>query len=161
MKVKPLSRVRLFATPWTAASHVPPSMGFSRQEYWIGLPFPSPGDLPESGIEPESPALQVDALPSKPPGKHIVNYNFCHTEIQLLHFATFFFFLVIYKFSFEKKYSGSYIAENMGKKIHMQWHEVTGVKSNWIHVVDEKHYWSNELYKLSTHQKEIYILSFK
>ena len=148
-------------TPWTVAHQTPLSMEFSRQEYWIGLPFPSPGDLPESGIEPESPALQVDALPSKPPGKHIVNYNFCHTEIQLLHFATFFFFLVIYKFSFEKKYSGSYIAENMGKKIHMQWHEVTGVKSNWIHVVDEKHYWSNELYKLSTHQKEIYILSFK
>lgn len=43
----------------------------------------------------------------------------------------------------------------------MQWHEVTGVKANWIHVVDEKHYWSNELCKLSTHQKEIYILSFK
>ena len=56
-------------TPWTAASQAPLSMGFSRQEYWSGLPFPSPGDLPDSGIEPGSPALQVDALPSKPPGK--------------------------------------------------------------------------------------------
>ena len=44
-------------------------MGFSRQEYWSGLPFPSPGDLPDPGIEPRSPALQADALPSKPPGK--------------------------------------------------------------------------------------------
>ena len=47
----------------------PPSMGFSRQEYWGGLPFPSPGDLPNSGMEPRSPALQADALPSEPPGK--------------------------------------------------------------------------------------------
>ena len=56
-KVKSLSRVRLFATPWSAAYHAPPSMGFSRQEYWSGLPFPSPGDLPDPGVEPGSPAL--------------------------------------------------------------------------------------------------------
>ena len=56
-------------TPWTVACQVPPSMGFSRQEYWSGLPFPSPGDLPDPGIEPRSPALQADALPSEPPGK--------------------------------------------------------------------------------------------
>ena len=49
--VQLLSRVRLFATPWTAAYQVPPSMGFSRQENWSGLPFPSPGDLPDPGIE--------------------------------------------------------------------------------------------------------------
>ena len=67
--VSSLSRVRLFATPWTVAYEAPPSMGFSRQEYWSGLPFPSPGDLPDPGIEPRSPALQADALPSKPPGK--------------------------------------------------------------------------------------------
>ena len=69
MKVKSLSHVQLFATPWTAVSLAPPSMGFSRQEYWSGLQLPSPGDLPDSGIEPGSPALQADALPSKPPGK--------------------------------------------------------------------------------------------
>ena len=69
MKVKLLSRARLFATPWTIAYQAPPSMGFSRQEYWSGLPFPSPGDLPHPGIEPGSPALQADALPSEPPGK--------------------------------------------------------------------------------------------
>ena len=61
--------VRLFATPGTVAYQAPPSMGFCRQECWSGLPFPSPGDLPDSGIEPGSPALQADALPSEPPGK--------------------------------------------------------------------------------------------
>ena len=64
-----LSCVRLFVTPWTVAYQAPPSMGFSRQEYWIGLPFPSPGGLPNPGIEPGSPALQADALTSQPPGK--------------------------------------------------------------------------------------------
>ena len=69
VKVKSLSHIRLFATPWTVAYQAPPSMGFSRQAYWSGLPFPSPGDLPNPGIEPGSPTLQVDALPSEPPGK--------------------------------------------------------------------------------------------
>ena len=64
-----LSRVRLLATPWTAAHQAPPSMGFSRQEYWRGLSFPSPEDLPNPGIEPRSPTLQADALTSEPPGK--------------------------------------------------------------------------------------------
>ena len=64
-KVKSLSHVQLFATLWTAASQAPLSMGFSRQEYWSELPFPSPGDLPDSGVEPRYPALQADALPSK------------------------------------------------------------------------------------------------
>ena len=69
MKVKSLSHVRLSATPWTVAYQAPPSMGFSRQEYWSALPFPSPGDLPNPGIEPGSPALEADALISEPPGK--------------------------------------------------------------------------------------------
>ena len=69
VKVKSLSRVRLFATPWTVGHQAPASMGFPRQEYWSGLPFPSPGDLPDPGIEPGSPALQADALTSEPPGK--------------------------------------------------------------------------------------------
>ena len=68
-KVKSLSRVRLFATPWTVAYQTSPSMGLSRQEYWGALSFPSPGDLSDPGIEPRSPALQADALPSEPPGK--------------------------------------------------------------------------------------------
>ena len=67
VKVKLLSRVQLFETPWTVAYQAPPSMGFSRLEYWSGVPFPSPGDLPDPGIEPGSPAFQADALTSEPP----------------------------------------------------------------------------------------------
>ena len=69
MNVKSLSRVRLFATPWTVAYQAPLFMGVSRQEYWSGLPFPSPGDLPNPGIKAGSPGLQTDALLSKPPRK--------------------------------------------------------------------------------------------
>ena len=68
-EVKSLSRVQLFVTPWTAASQAPPSVGFSRQEYWSGLPFPSAWDLPDSGIEPGSPALQADSLLTELLGK--------------------------------------------------------------------------------------------
>ena len=56
-------------TPWTVAHLAPLSMGFSRQEYWSGLPCPPPGDLPNPGIELRSPALQADSLTSEPPGK--------------------------------------------------------------------------------------------
>ena len=68
VKVKSLSHVQLFVTPWTIACQAPLSMEFSRQGYWSGLPFPSPGDLPNPGIEPRSPAVQADSL-LKPPGK--------------------------------------------------------------------------------------------
>ena len=68
MRVKSLSHVQLFATPWTVGYQPPLSMGFSRQKHWSGLPFPSPGDLPDPGIEPTCPALQADASPSEPPG---------------------------------------------------------------------------------------------
>ena len=61
LKVKLLSHIQLFVTPWTVACQAPPSMGFSRQEYWSELPFPSPGDLPNPGIEPGSPTLQADS----------------------------------------------------------------------------------------------------
>ena len=64
-----LSCIRLSATLWTVAYQAPPSMGFSRQEYWSGVPFPSPGDLPDPAIEPSSPALQLDTLPLESPGK--------------------------------------------------------------------------------------------
>ena len=70
-----LTRVRLSATSWTVAHWASMSMGFSMQEYWSGLPFPSPGYLTDTGIKPGSPALQADALisepPGKPPGKYI------------------------------------------------------------------------------------------
>ena len=84
VKVKSLSRVRLFVTPWTVAYQTPPSMGFSRQEYWSGLPFPSPGDLPDPGIEPRSPALQADPLTSEPPDLPIVIFKPCQWSVGAL-----------------------------------------------------------------------------
>ena len=66
-----LSRIPLFANPWIVAHQAPPpSMGFSRQEYWSGWPFPSPGDLPDPEIEPRSPTLQADSLLSELPGSY-------------------------------------------------------------------------------------------
>ena len=62
-------------TPWTIAHQAPLSMGFFRQEYWSGLPCPPPGDLPDLGIEPESPALKVDSLPTELPGKPSIDIN--------------------------------------------------------------------------------------
>ena len=59
-------------TVWTVAHQAPLSVGFPRQECWSGLPFPSPGDLPDPGIEPRPPALQADSLPPEPPGKPII-----------------------------------------------------------------------------------------
>ena len=89
VKVKSLSHVRLFVTPWTAAYQAL-SMGFSRPEYWSGLPLPSPGHLPDPGIEPGSPALQTDALPPEPPGKISGNseqerYNYYSYEFTNSH----------------------------------------------------------------------------
>ena len=63
-----LSRVRLFETPWAIAHQTPPSIAFSRHEYWSGFPFPPPRDLPNPGIEPRSPALQADSLFTEPSG---------------------------------------------------------------------------------------------
>ena len=70
VKWKLLSHVWLFATPWTIQS-----MEFSRPEYWSGNPFPSPGDLPNPGIEPRSPTLQVDSLPAEPQGKPSIRHT--------------------------------------------------------------------------------------
>ena len=67
--VQPLSRVRLFATPWTVACQAPLSMGFPRKEYWSELPFPSPGDLSDSGIKLRSPVLAGRFFIAEPPGK--------------------------------------------------------------------------------------------
>ena len=75
MKVKSLSHVLLIVTQWTVAYQASLSMGFSRQEYWSVLPFPSPRDLSQPGIEPGSPALEADALTSEPPGKSLLGIN--------------------------------------------------------------------------------------
>ena len=68
VKEKSLSPVRLFATPWCVACQAPPSMGFSRQEYWSGLPSPSSGYLPDPGIKPRSPTLEANSFLSELPG---------------------------------------------------------------------------------------------
>ena len=72
-----LSTGKAIGTPWTVAHQALLSMEFSRQEYWSGLPFPSPGDLPETGIEPRSPALLADSLPAEPSGKSLLFYDHC------------------------------------------------------------------------------------
>ena len=80
MYARLLIRVRLFATPWTIAHQVPLTKGFSRQEYWSGLPFPSPGDLSDPGIKLESPAWQVDPLPLGSPigiQNKVASYGCC------------------------------------------------------------------------------------
>ena len=82
VKVKLLSHVQLFVTPWTVAYQAPPSMGFSRQEYWSGLPFPSPGDLSDPGIKPRSPSFQADALTSEPPGKLRIGERYKEESLQ-------------------------------------------------------------------------------
>ena len=85
--MKSLSRVRLFATPWTVVYKAPLSMEFSRQEYWSGLPFPSPGDLPHPGIKPRSPALQADALLSEPPSHPSFKKGFPNVTIRSFVFV--------------------------------------------------------------------------
>ena len=85
------------ATQCTVAHRTPLSMGFSSQEYWSGLPFPSPGDLPNPGIEPRSPALQADALTSEPPGKPVTMQREvnCTVRTQLSHFTSLHFKTII------------------------------------------------------------------
>jgi len=85
--VQLLNLVRLFAALWTVAHQAPLSLGLSRQEYWSGLPFPPPGDLPNPGIKPKSLALQADSLPSEPPGKPQIPDQ----RVGVRNFHTFFF----------------------------------------------------------------------
>ena len=95
--MKALSRVWLFATPWTVAYQAPLSMGFSRQECWSGLPFPSSGDLPNPGIKPGSPALQADTLPSEPPGKPQIFLKYLFIPKYLLIWIFLHFFGLVLK----------------------------------------------------------------
>ena len=80
-----LSCVWLRDPIWTVAHEAPPSMEFSRQDYWSGLPFPSPADLPNPGIKPGSPARQADALPSEPPGRSMTLQIVSHYVVYLKH----------------------------------------------------------------------------
>ena len=79
-----LSHVQLFVTPWTIAHQAPLPLEFSRQEYWSGLPIPTPGGLSNSGIEPESPALQADPLPTEPQS-YLLSYHLDYYSIFCFH----------------------------------------------------------------------------
>ena len=83
-----VSLVRLFVTPWTLAYEAPPSVEFSRQEYWSGLPFPSPGDLPQPGIEPGSPAGKQTLLTSEPPHYILLIFSFVYGHFGCFHLLT-------------------------------------------------------------------------
>ena len=96
--MKLLNRVQLFVTPWTVTYQASPPMGFSRQECLSGLPFPSPVDLPDPGIEPGSPALQADALPSEPPYALIYDVNFSLCSSRLFFPSSLLLFCLIYLF---------------------------------------------------------------
>ena len=81
-------RPKSFVAPWTVARQAPLSMGFSRPEYWSGLPFPSPGDLRDPGLEPMSPGLKVDSLPSEPPDKlSSIHYTCCFFPWTICHLS--------------------------------------------------------------------------
>ena len=103
--VKSLSRVLLFVTPWTVAYQAPPSMGFSRQEYWSGLPCPSPGDLPDRGIEPRSPAFQADTLTSESPGKQNYTKEGCKLYLNIVITQVMTWIILKTYFSFMKFYT--------------------------------------------------------
>ena len=87
VRTEAISPVWLSVTPWTVDRHAPLSIGFSRQEYWSGLPCPPPGDLPNSGIKPRSPAFQADSLPSEPPGK--AKESLTHIHVLPLNMASY------------------------------------------------------------------------
>ena len=82
--MKLLSRIRLFVTLWTVAYQAPLSMGFSRQEYWSGVPFPSPGYLSDPEIKLRSPTLQADTLPSEPLVKPMLDLKDYQIFVELL-----------------------------------------------------------------------------
>ena len=109
-EVKSLSHVQLFATPWTVACQAPLSMGFSRQEHWSRLPFPSPGDLPDPGIEPGSPTLEAGALTSEPPGKPNMAKDTNNWQIYVMRIWVWFVlvFSMIGLVFFQIKYLGKY-----------------------------------------------------
>ena len=95
-----LSCIQLFVTLWTVAHHTPLSIGSSRQEYWSGLPFPPPGDLPYSGIKPTSPAMAGEFFTTKPLGEPIITIycikELCECDLFLkIYYCTIFTFLVM------------------------------------------------------------------
>ena len=102
--VQLLSHIQLFVAPWTVARQAPLSMGFSRQVYWSGQPLPSPGDLPDPGIESGSPASQADSLPSEPPREVLRNTRLVKISKELPSVQYVFTKLIYLKTKWNKKY---------------------------------------------------------
>ena len=100
-----------FVTPWVVAHQVPLSMGFLRQEYWSGLPFPSPGGVPDLGIKPGSPALQADSLPPDPLGKHKYIQIPCHVYFHRLSLSL--HLHLIYVVSQSVQFSHSVVSDSL------------------------------------------------
>ena len=96
VKVKSFSHVRLCVTPWTVAYQAPLSIGFSRQEYWSGLPFPSPGDLPNPGIEPRSTALQAECFTVRATGEYFHYMNMSQKEYPVVRGTFSIYFLCVF-----------------------------------------------------------------
>ena len=92
-------------TPWTVVHQAPLSMGFSRQEYWIELPFPSPREIPNSGIKPWSPALQAGSSPSEPPGKPFASKALCYSSLFFFLFLSICLGIYVFPFHFERNIS--------------------------------------------------------
>ena len=152
------------ATPWTVAHHAPLSVGFSRQEYWSGLPFPSPENLPLPGIKPGSPALQADALPSE---LLVKLFNWRYTKeslisgISLFHFEAFPLKKLIYhigqygKSHLYRRRNVHYILWKLGlslgpMSLWLPGYPLPNVKSSWKQIIlvvvawESKHFWSWE-----------------
>ena len=129
--MKLLSRVWLLAGPWTVARQTPPSMEFSRQEYWSGLPFPSPGDLPDPGIKPRSPAMQAAALPSEPPGKPF-------SLLTHIKYCTFIKWVLIYTLPWLSSVSLLYyLLDYSATWLH--WHGKSKSNENYVMMGGEAH----------------------
>ena len=129
--MKSLSRVWLCATLWTVAYQAPQSMEFSRQEYWSGLPFLSPWDLPDLGIKPGSPALQADALLSEPPGKLILITSKVEIHKMLVLEETYWQYYIKEWHSPKSKWASLMFAWVSLRQNHKDWISCTGLKGIW------------------------------
>ena len=133
-----LSCVQLFVTPQTAAHQAPLSMEFSRQEYWTGQPFPSPGDLPNPGIKLRSPTLHTDSLPSELPGKTNKNYNFLKYQDQyyLLPIFGIFQHLIFIYFGFKLTLKVGFYKYFLKSQTQFSFYLVKTPwkKQNWSHI---------------------------
>ena len=144
---KSLSCVWLFVTPWTVAHEFPLSMGFSRQEYWSGLPCPPPGNLPDPGIEPKSPALRTDSLPSEPPGKPSF-----FLKVMIISFPSFFYDLGYKNRCAWSNFSSQVCSHTLGRTREGKW--VRGWPPEFSRFYSRHEGVISPFHSLGTHRKE-------